>query len=79
MAPKQVCNGICTDTVNCPSTIVQDPRQLRSTWQKRTSCDVGFTACGTTSSYRKSIGAYECVDTRTNLESCTSIHYPLAW
>ena len=39
------------------------------------SCDVGFTACGTTSSYRRSLGAYECVDTQTDLESCTSMFY----
>jgi len=80
-APNRVCNGICTDSLNCPSsvTIRQEPRYLHSSWQKRMSCDIGFTACGTTNSYRKTIGAYECVDTRTDLESCTLIHRPFPW
>ena len=76
-APNQVCNGVCTDTVNCPSSTLQQSRSLHNSWQKRMACDIGFTACGTTSSYRKTIGAYECVDTRTDLESCASIHHPL--
>ena len=42
------------------------------------SCGAGFMARGTTSSYRKSLGAYECVDTQTDLENCTLMFYPPA-
>lgn len=73
LPPNQACNGVCSATVTCPSSTSQQRRE-HNMWQKRTSCDVGFTACGSTGSYRKSIGAYECVDTRTDLESCTSIY-----
>ncbi|KAF9651976.1 hypothetical protein BDM02DRAFT_3126613 [Thelephora ganbajun] len=75
-APKKVCNGVCTDAVVCPSS-VPDKRRAESLWQRRMSCDLGFTACGTTSSYRKTLGAYECADTSTDLESCGGCNIPL--
>lgn len=76
-APKRACNGVCSNTASCPSS-TPEKKRAENLRQKRMSCDVGFTACGTTSSYRKTLGPYECVDTETDLESCKSGRYPPA-
>jgi len=60
--PKQLCNGVCR--LNCPSSTIIQRRDVMS-------CEFGLTPCGTTGSK-----AYECVNTKTSLESCAYLsHY----
>ncbi|EPQ53283.1 hypothetical protein GLOTRDRAFT_46015, partial [Gloeophyllum trabeum ATCC 11539] len=62
-----VCNGVCQASSLCPSS--QPTKRSRSP-----KCKFGWTACGVPSG---APWAYECIDTRSDLESCGGCVTPL--
>ncbi|KAJ7445276.1 hypothetical protein FB451DRAFT_1055731, partial [Mycena latifolia] len=77
VAPNQLCNGACTAVTTCPSANMRrrDAHLVRS----GTICPAGTERCGVWRQWaQQSYGAYDCVDTRTDLESCGGCVNPLA-
>ncbi|EMD39476.1 hypothetical protein CERSUDRAFT_45486, partial [Gelatoporia subvermispora B] len=74
-SPNVVCNDVCGSYPNgCPTTAM-NPARRRASVRKRAQCEPGLTACGV---YNwKSSEGWECVDTRSDLESCGGCAIPL--
>lgn len=69
-APFTECNGTCGYSDNCPS---KSPKKRDTDeWKRGVLCEEGYTACGVLGYSRFTRDAYECVDSRSNLESCES-------
>ncbi|GJE89458.1 hypothetical protein PsYK624_055590 [Phanerochaete sordida] len=72
-APNKVCNGICGPFKSCPSS---GPKK-REDLERRVSCGAGQTACGVYGWQGfNSVDAWECIDTKTDLESCGGCMVP---
>ncbi|THH13016.1 hypothetical protein EUX98_g9767, partial [Antrodiella citrinella] len=69
-APNIVCNGQCLSAAACPSAL-PIKRDLE---HKRNVCAAGHTACGVYGTH-----AWECVDTKSDLESCGGCAIPLTF
>jgi hypothetical protein len=81
-APKIECNGIC-QTQACSSSVPQGPAKrdmsgmtLRSRMRFLTQerCPAGHVLCGAGASRRRHDAEWECIDTRSTLDSCRSCH-----
>ncbi|KIP11691.1 hypothetical protein PHLGIDRAFT_99111 [Phlebiopsis gigantea 11061_1 CR5-6] len=72
LSPKKVCNGICGAFGACPSS--GSKKRNLDLLQRRAICDGGFTACGVYGF--NSADAWECIDTRSDLESCGGCMVP---
>jgi hypothetical protein len=66
--PYTECNGKCGTFRGCPSTYYAK-REIAG------KCSEGYTACGVPGAGAKS---WDCIDTQTDLESCTS-HFILCF
>lgn len=72
-SPKTVCNGVCGDFKGCASS---GPKKRDSQIRKRAVCEDGLTPCGVFGwQGQRSSQAWECVDTTSDLESCTFCSY----
>ena len=78
LAPNKVCNGVCGKFGNiCPSSPPKKREVEVLQRRAQSSCDVGFTACGVYGWQGfNSAEAWECIDTKTDLESCKWHHPP---
>ncbi|KAJ7784740.1 hypothetical protein B0H16DRAFT_1296976, partial [Mycena metata] len=76
VAPNQMCNGVCTDAT-CPSANI--PRRNANLIRSGTICPAGTEQCGVWRQWaQQSYGAYECVNTQNDLESCGGCVSPFA-
>ncbi|KAI1794000.1 hypothetical protein LXA43DRAFT_186797 [Ganoderma leucocontextum] len=71
--PFKVCNGLCGPFKACPSGKPHRRESLR----KRAACGGGMTACGIYGRANGLGGAWECINTATDLESCGGCAIPL--
>ncbi|EKM61501.1 uncharacterized protein PHACADRAFT_248159 [Phanerochaete carnosa HHB-10118-sp] len=69
-APNKVCNGICGSYKSCPSS---GPKK-REDLERRAVCGAELTACGVYGF--GNFNAWECVDTKSDLESCGGCMVP---
>lgn len=68
-SPNKECNGKCGKYAACPSG-----KPKRELLPRDSACARGLTACGVLGGRRN---AFECVDTVSDLESCTSTFFAL--
>ncbi|TDL20478.1 hypothetical protein BD410DRAFT_687907, partial [Rickenella mellea] len=74
-APLKVCNGKCVNQKSCPSQGHGHGHYKRDgEWWENAKCRDGYTACGVYGGNRK---AWECIDTKYDLESCGGCAMPL--
>lgn len=73
--PYTECDGKCGYFYYCPSKSAQ--KRDADEWKRKAHCDSGYTACGVYWSSRLTSDAYECVDTKNDLESCGGCSIPL--
>lgn len=71
-APKKVCNGVCGSFPSCPSA---GPKK-RDSIDRSGSCGAGLTACGVYGWQGVGSEAWECIDTKRDLESCGGCMVP---
>ncbi|KAI0348169.1 hypothetical protein BDW22DRAFT_61052 [Trametopsis cervina] len=64
--PKKVCNGVCGDFKVCPSG--KPKKRELDAQEQRQLCPPGLTACGIYGF--TSTDAWECINTKSDLESC---------
>ncbi|TFK51578.1 hypothetical protein OE88DRAFT_1630100, partial [Heliocybe sulcata] len=70
--PNVVCNGVCQSSSLCPSSM--PPAKREQARSRSPHCKFGHTACGILGG---APWAYECIDTRLDLESCGGCTTPL--
>jgi len=74
-SPYKECNGMCQQASACPSKTPH--KRDVDEWKHNARCDNSYTACGVLWSSRLTRDAYECVDTKNDLESCGGCSIPL--